>query len=187
MIVDIIIGVILITSIVVGFVRGFVKELASLLGLILGIYIAAHNYPILQKYVLSVLHNATVSKIISFLIIFFIVFFLIMLLGLLLQKVIKLIMLGWLDKILGGVFGIVKGVLFVWLLLVLILMFFPTTQSYINKSQLAMKILSIGSEYTKFPEREKKIKKPLTQSANICIFIHTQKDMQYQSVTVKTI
>jgi len=187
MIIDVIIILVILGSVITGIIRGFIKELSTLAGLILGIYIAAHNYPVLQKYVLSVLHNATVSKIISFLIIFFIVFFLIMLLGLLLQKVIKLIMLGWLDKILGGVFGIVKGVLFVWLLLVFIIAFFPTTQNYINKSRLALKILSIGSEYTKFPERVKKIKKPLTQSANICIFIHTQKDMQYQSVTAETI
>jgi membrane protein required for colicin V production len=174
MIIDIIIAVIVISSIITGIIRGFIKELSTLLGLILGIYIAAHNYPVLQKYVLSVFPNTTVSKIISFLIILFIVFFLMMLLGLLLQKVIKLIMLGWLDKILGGVFGIIKGLLFVWLLLVLIITFFPTTQNTINKSQLAMKILSIGSEYTKFPERIKKNKKPLTKSINYSILAVSQ-------------
>lgn len=158
MIIDIIILIIVVISFIIGIVRGFVKELSTLLGLILGIYLASQKYPLLEKYVAGVFPNATASKVISFIIIFLVVFFVTILLGVLLQKVIKLIMLGWLDKILGGIFGIVKGVLIVWLLLVLAIELFPKTENYIKKSNLGIKILTAGSKYTKFPEYLKKTK-----------------------------
>jgi membrane protein required for colicin V production len=170
MIVDIIIGVALITSIAIGIKRGFVKELSVIVGLILGFYIASQKSILLEKYIFKSSPPSTSHHIICFLIILVIVFFLVFLLGLLLQKLVQLIMLGWLDKILGGVFGIVKGAIIVWLILLLIITVFPNTQNSLSKSFLATKIMELGSKITKLQIKVSKPTKLLTQSRNLSIF-----------------
>jgi membrane protein required for colicin V production len=161
MIIDIIIAFLLIASIAIGIKRGLVKELVMIAGLILGFYFASAKYPLLEKYLFKSAVTLT-HHIISFLIILIVVFFVIYLIGLLLKKIIQLIMLGWLDKILGSIAGLVKGAIIIWLLLMLIMTIFPKTQQSLNKSFLAVKIMEYGSRITKLPIKTTPVKKPVT-------------------------
>lgn len=183
MIIDIVIAVILLASIVIGVKRGFVKELAVIAGLILGFYFATHKYLELEKYLFKSSSPSTTHHIICFLIILVIVFFLIYLLGLLLQKIVQLVMLGWLDKILGGIFGLVKSLIIIWLIFLLIIAIFPTTQNTISKSLLATKILETGSKYTKLQIKTSKPRKVLTKSINSSIFIISQQSIGVNCMT----
>ena len=164
MLIDLIILIIVLISVIIGIVRGFVKELSAIVGLILGIYIAAFRYPLLEKYIIKVITNPSVAKVVSFIILFIIVFFLVFLLGILFQKAVKLILLGWLDKLLGGIFGIAKGMIMAWLLLMLITAVYPKSVYSIQKSTLAPKLFDLGAKITKIPIRIQKPKKFLTQS-----------------------
>lgn len=104
-----------------GFKRGFVIEFASLAALVLGIYAALYfsgyaaeiitnNFNLGSKYV----------PVISFIITFVIIVFLVYLVGKLLEKVINMVALGFLNKLAGGIFGILKAALFMSIVLVIL-------------------------------------------------------------------
>jgi len=92
-----------------GFSRGLVIEVASLAALLLGIYAAFHfswiAAPYLEKYVDA---NARVLHILSLAVTFLVVVLLVILVGKLLEKVVNLVMLGFVNKILGAVFSVLK-------------------------------------------------------------------------------
>ena len=106
---DIILSTPLLWGLYKGLTRGIIKELTSLLALILGIYVAVHFseqfQPILQA-------NTSIDEsfwpIIAFAATFIVIVFLVRLLGMMLDKVIKLVALGMISRVLGGVFGVLK-------------------------------------------------------------------------------
>jgi membrane protein required for colicin V production len=95
-----------------GFRNGLVIELASLAALILGIYVALHfsfyaegwltdNFEISDKYL----------YIISFALTFIIVALLVFLAGKIIHKLVGIIFLGFLNRLAGGLFGLLKAAL----------------------------------------------------------------------------
>ncbi len=169
MLIDLLILVVVLISVIIGIVRGFVKELSAIVGLILGIYIAAFRYPIVEKYIIKTITNPSIAKVTSFIILFLVVFFLVIILGILLQKAIHLVMLGWLDKLLGGIFGIVKGLIISWLLLMLATAVYPKSYNSIQKSTFAPKLFELGAKITRIQIKIPNTKKLLTQSKNFDI------------------
>ena len=109
---DIVLAIPLLWFMYKGFRNGLIMELASLAALVLGIFIALHfsiyaeeylreNFEIAEKYL----------YIISFAITFIIVAVLVFLAGKIIHKLVSIIALGFLNKIAGGVFGFLKAVL----------------------------------------------------------------------------
>jgi len=95
-----------------GFRNGLIIELASLAALILGIYVALHfsfyvegwlveNFEIGEKYL----------YIISFALTFIIVAVLVFLAGKIIHKLVGIIFLGFLNRLAGGIFGLLKAAL----------------------------------------------------------------------------
>jgi Uncharacterized membrane protein, required for colicin V production len=110
--IDLIIIVILILSFISGFTNGFVKEVASLLALVLGIwgaikfsaFTAAKLYDWFDM-------NGQYVGIISFVITFIIIVVIIHFIGALADKLVDAVALGFFNRILGMVFGVIKSVL----------------------------------------------------------------------------
>lgn len=171
MIIDIIIGIALVASVVTGIVKGLVKEISVIAGLILGFYIASIKSPSLENFLFKTSTPSSTQHITSFIIIFIIVLVLVMLIGLLVQKAIQLVMLGWLDKLLGGIFGFVKGLIIVWLLIMLATAILPGVRATIAKSTLAGRILELGNRFTKIQLPTQKSGKVLTIYNNNNILI----------------
>lgn len=95
-----------------GLRNGLIIELASLAALILGIYVALHfsfyvegwlvdNFEIGEKYL----------YIISFALTFIIVAVLVFLAGKIIHKLVGIIFLGFLNRLAGGIFGLLKAAL----------------------------------------------------------------------------
>ncbi len=106
---DIILGILLLWGLFRGIKNGLFVELASLIALIAGIYGAIHFSFITADYISQNLDwNERYLKIASFLITFFLIVLLVHLAGKLLTKIADFAMLGLLNKIAGGVFGVVK-------------------------------------------------------------------------------
>ena len=95
-----------------GFRNGLIIELASLAALVLGIYVALHfsfyvegwlvdNFDIGEKY----------RYIISFALTFIIVAVLVFLAGKIIHKLVGIIFLGFLNRLAGGIFGLLKAAL----------------------------------------------------------------------------
>ncbi len=123
--VDIILAVILLYGLVRGFFRGFFAELASLVAFILGIYVAVYFSHILSDLLAErVTWNIQYVNLTAFAITFILVVFLISLAGKFLTSIANLAMLGILNKLIGGIFGVLK----VAFIVSVILMFFHSTE-----------------------------------------------------------
>ena len=109
---DAIIVVILILSLVTGFINGLVKEVASLAALILGIWgaIRFSTFTAEKLYDYFDMTGRYVG-VIAFLITFGIIVIIIHFIGILADKVVSAASLGFINRILGIVFGLIKSML----------------------------------------------------------------------------
>jgi membrane protein required for colicin V production len=110
--IDLIIVVILILSLVMGFINGLVKEVASLAALILGIWgaIKFSGFTAEKLYDYFDMTGKYVG-LISFLVTFGIIVVIIHFIGILADKVVGAVSLGFVNRLLGIVFGLFKSVL----------------------------------------------------------------------------
>lgn len=109
--VDIAILVILVAFLVKGLVRGLIKELCSLIGLLGGVVLAySFHGALADLLVQSVRIPSAVAVVVAFLAIFLTTIVIFAILGHLLSRVIKLVFLGGLNRVAGGFFGLVEGV-----------------------------------------------------------------------------
>lgn len=108
---DIFLLAIVAASIAMGLVRGFVREVFSLAGVVLGVVIALIAGPGLSEHLRRVIPSDGASFAAAFLVLFFATLIVMSVLGTLLTKVLDLAHLGMPNRLLGGVFGLLRGVL----------------------------------------------------------------------------
>ena len=125
--VDWIIVVVLAAAVLAGIARGFFRSAFSLAGLVLGLALAAWNYWRLAAVLKLVIHSVEVADAIAFVVIALLVMAVAAILGSLLAKVFEKVGLGCLDRLAGGIFGFVEGVLFVMVCILVTVAFFPQT------------------------------------------------------------
>jgi len=164
MVVSLIIIAIVAIFVILGLRNGFIRWMGVTQGIIVGFWMASQKYFILEKTLTGLVHSQYQAHIIGFFAIFLLFFFIIILLGYLLSKVVNLTLLGWLDRLLGAVFGLVASLILVWLLLVLAITVQPRSQRNLSKSPLAPKILEVGQRVSGLPLRQKVSKKYLTSA-----------------------
>lgn len=116
-ILDIIILICLIPALIQGIVKGFVSQAVSIIAIIVGVWASSHFAGIvcqwLSKFITA---SGQILEVSAFAIIFILVIIALILLGKLLEKIITLAMLGWLNKLLGAVFAVVKWTLILGLI-----------------------------------------------------------------------
>ena len=117
---DIVVVVVVTISIIFGIKRGLVKEVFTLLALILGVVIASRFYSYGAGWISGVLDNSNLANIVSFTVIFFVLVVLISLAGIFFNRMVKLVQLGWVDRMGGVVFGFLRGSVIVGVFLVFI-------------------------------------------------------------------
>ena len=161
--IDIIAGIILIVFFILGIKRGLIKEVTELLGLAGGLFCGVFFEDIFEPVVAKYLGTFPGIQIITFLIIFFIVAIFFILIGKLLGRFIKFMGLETTDKMLGGVFGMLKVLIGV-ILICMVLFIFDVqkindyvTQSYTGK---AVKYLLNKINYQEQKHEIKNIKLP---------------------------
>jgi membrane protein required for colicin V production len=106
---DIILAIPLLWGLYKGVLRGIIKELASLMALIVGIYGTVHFADSIQPYLKSELSiESSFLPIVSFAITFIAIVLIVRFIGFVIDKIIRMVALGLLSKLLGGVFGMLK-------------------------------------------------------------------------------
>ena len=116
--IDIIIAILVLLASIKGFSRGFIKELVSVVSLVLGIYLAVKFSGLVEEYLIENLKDyKEFVSIISFVIVFLIVFLSLKLAGIILSKITKALKLGLVNKLLGILFGAIKVLLFLGIIL----------------------------------------------------------------------
>ncbi len=132
---DVIIGLILLLFAYKGLKKGLIVEAFSLAAFIIGIYGAMYLSDITAKGLSKIIDAPQeIMTIIAFIITFIILAILVTLIGKLISKIVEALFLGFIDKIGGFVFGMVKGALLVSIL-ILVLNFFGLTDIVDNKTK----------------------------------------------------
>ena len=117
-IIDIIISVALVASIIVGFVRGFVKESISIATLVIAIWASLYFGPAVGGLSESWLSSQELQTWFGRLIIFGVVLAVGGLLGWGISKLIRLSVLSGFDRLLGSLFGVLRGIVLVALFVI---------------------------------------------------------------------
>lgn len=113
-ILDIIILLIIAASAIFGVFKGFVRQLVSIASLVLGIWCAGKFTGYISTYIkewLSLEMSQQTLHIILFIAIFILVVVIAHFLGKGVEGIIKLSMLGWINRILGFLFGAAKAII----------------------------------------------------------------------------
>jgi len=109
---DIVLGIPLLWFMYKGFRNGFIIELASLAALALGIFVALHFSFYAKDYLIDNFEIAdNYLNIIAFAITFIIVAVLVFIIGKIIHKLVSIIALGFLNRLAGGIFGLLKAAL----------------------------------------------------------------------------
>ena len=117
-ILDIIILICLIPSIIQGIRKGFISQVVSIISLIAGVWASAKFADMVGTWLGQYLTaSEQVLKIVAFALILILVFVVLGIIGKLLEGIFNLIMLGWLNKLLGVVFAAVKCLLIIGLVI----------------------------------------------------------------------
>lgn len=123
-------------SILTAFRRGLIKVLFSLAGLVAGILVASWTFTSFASLLSRTIEGRLVSEIAAFLLIFVAVNLVFFLIGAVLKQTVDVVGLGFIDRTLGAVFGLVRGALMGVVILMSVAAFLPDSP-WVRHSQLA--------------------------------------------------
>lgn len=116
-ILDIIILICLIPALIQGIFKGFISQAISIISLILGAWASARFAGVVCQWLSQYLSGSEQTlKIAAFVLIFILTIVILTLLGRLLEKIVTLVMLGWVNRLLGAMFALMKWLLVMGLL-----------------------------------------------------------------------
>jgi membrane protein required for colicin V production len=153
---DVLIAVINGFCLIRGIFRGLIKELSSIAGVLAGFYAAYSYYAYLAKLLSHYLSFSAYSEIISFLVIFCAVFIIISILGVIIKYVSSISSLGWVDRISGAGFGLIKGLLITFILFIAFTTFLPKNNTLMKKSLLAPHLSYVPAKMIKIVDPDMK-------------------------------
>jgi len=141
---DIIVGIVLIFFFLKGLKNGFIIELASIVALVLGIIAAVLFSEVVSQWLSEYITTRFIS-ILSFFIVLIAVVIGVNLLAKMLDHLVKAIALGWLNRLIGALFGMLKAALIISVLL-LLLDVFGLSQKWFNSEMKNSSYLFIPLE-----------------------------------------
>ena len=108
-ILDIILLLCFVPAVVAGISKGFVSQVVQIAALILGAWAAFHFSSVICDWLSQYLTmDGTMLKIIAFILVIIVITLILNLLGNMLTRLLHALALGWFNRILGAVFGILK-------------------------------------------------------------------------------
>ncbi len=117
---DIVCGCVALIFIILGVKRGLVEEVVRVAAVVGGFFAALSLYRQGAVYLRFLRLSDTVLSIIAFLLIFLVCLLAITLLGMVIKKIVHLTVLGWADRLCGGLLGFVKVFFIVWIVVIAI-------------------------------------------------------------------
>lgn len=153
-ILDIALLVCLIPALIQGLRKGFITQVVAIISLVLGGWLAYHFSSVVTGWLEQWLDiSGPALGILSFILIFVVVITVLFLLGKVLEASVKIILLGWLNKLLGLVFALFKYALVIGLLIILFDSingkFDFVSESYLDSSFMYSGLRSVS--YAVFP------------------------------------
>ena len=135
--IDIVIIVIVSFCLIRGFFRGIVKELSSIIGVMGGLYFASTYQKEMAAFLKTRIQGVPYMDVLSYFLIFCGVLIVVNLLGTLIKYLLKIVFLGWADRSFGALFGGIKGLAIISVILIGLVAFLPKDASLLKESTLA--------------------------------------------------
>ena len=140
-ILDIILLICLIPAIIQGLRKGFISQVISIVSLIFGVWASARFATIVSAWIAQyITASEQVLKVVAFALIMVLAFLVLAALGKILEATIRLIMLGWVNRLLGLIFSLMKC----FLILGLVILAFNSlnnTFGFVNQEYLDDSVL----------------------------------------------
>jgi membrane protein required for colicin V production len=140
---DWLILLVIVLNVVGALAQGFFYELFSFAGVVIGYLIAAWEYPRVAAFYIHYVNSEWAADIAGFLTVFLLVLLLGSVAGKVARSTVEGIGLRWIDRLLGGLFGFLKGVV-VCTVVVMALAAFSPTSPWIQESRIAPFMLVTG-------------------------------------------
>ncbi|MBW1925794.1 MAG: CvpA family protein [Deltaproteobacteria bacterium] len=115
---------------------GFSRSVASLLGMILGFWVAVHRFSSISFRLSPWIQDEMWRSLVSFMLIFFLVYLIFCIAGIIVQRTLKALQLGWIDRLLGVVVGLAKGLVLAIAIVFMLTIFLPPNSQVLKKSYL---------------------------------------------------
>jgi membrane protein required for colicin V production len=132
---DIVIIVVVALLGIVGLRQGLIRTVFGIAGLIGGIFLAGRYYDELASLLFP--SSASWANIAAYAIIAVATMVVAGVIGWLIAKLVNFVALGWLDKLVGGILGVVIGGLLCAAILAIIVKYYPGMEATINQSIIA--------------------------------------------------
>jgi len=134
---DIVIILIIAFFAATAFSAGLIRELVTLVSAVVGIVVAGLFYEDLARDVLVFIDNKDTANIVAFLMLLGAIYLAGQLIAIMLKQVTAILLLGWADRLGGALFGLLKGLVVVEVLLIAFVTFDVGLDDAIEDSGLA--------------------------------------------------
>ena len=153
-ILDIILLICFVPAVVQGFRKGFISQVIAIISIIAGVWLSVQfASPVTACLAQYIQGSEQVLKVVSFALIFIAVAAGLAILGKLIEGTVKLIMLGWLNRLLGVIFSLIKAGLIVGLV-IMAFCSLNNTFNFVSEETLSQSVLFPplkNMAYTVFP------------------------------------
>ena len=153
-IVDIILLICFVPALVQGLRKGFISQVIAIISIIAGVWLSVQfASPVTAWLAQYIQGSEQVLKVVSFALIFIAVAAGLAILGKLIEGTVKLIMLGWLNRLLGVIFSLIKAGLIVGLV-IMAFCSLNNTFNFVSEETLSQSVLFPplkNMAYTVFP------------------------------------
>ena len=123
------------------FSAGLIRELVTLVSAVVGVVVAGLFYDDLARDVLVFIDNKDTANIVAFLILLGAIYLAGQLIAIMLKQVAAVLLLGWADRLGGALFGLLKGLVVVEVLLIAFVTFDVGLDEAIDGSTLGSAFL----------------------------------------------
>ena len=143
---DIIIIAVVLFCLIRGFFRGFIREASSIVGVLAAFYGAVTYYPVLAVKLEPWISTPLYASVSSVVLLFAGILIAVNAVAYLIRYLMQVVFLGWVDRLLGIVFGFAKGVIVVSILFIFVTAFVPGRAGVLSKSVFAPHV-SVAAEF----------------------------------------
>jgi membrane protein required for colicin V production len=126
------------------FSAGLIRELVTLVSAVVGIVVAGLFYDDLARDVLVFIDNKDTANIVGFLMLLGAIYLAGQLIAIMLKQVAAILLLGWADRLGGALFGLLKGLVVVEVLLIAFVTFDVGLEDAIDGSAFGSVFLEAG-------------------------------------------
>jgi membrane protein required for colicin V production len=156
-VIDFVFVAIILVSTGFALIKGLAREIISLVSLIGGFVLAAFYYPKVASWFMNLARTEAIANWIGFMVIFLTCLIIGAIAAFLVNRFIKMASLEWVDRLMGGVFGLLRG----WAvasIIALALIAFPVNQDILARSFFAPYLLAGARAAVVLVPQELKVK-----------------------------